>query len=99
METMPLDRETAHHGGDVCVMCVSLAKILQMRVNLCNKCYSDPEAKKMREEKKAARSKCTIDRCGGIEVRSYGLCGKHYKKSVEEVKAKMKVATDGNFAI
>ena len=68
-------------------------------VHQCRKCYYDPEDKKMREEKKAARSKCTIDGCGGIEVRSYGLCGKHYKKSVEEVKAKMKVATDGNFAI
>ena len=22
IKTMPLDRETAHHGGDVCVMCV-----------------------------------------------------------------------------
>ena len=29
METMMLDRKTAHHGGDVCVMCVSLAKSLQ----------------------------------------------------------------------
>jgi hypothetical protein len=26
METMPLDGKTAHHGGDVCVMCVSIAK-------------------------------------------------------------------------
>ena len=63
------------------------------RVNQCNKFYSDPEAKKMREEKMAARPKCTIDGCGGIEARLYGLCGKHYKKSVEEAnKAKMKVA-------
>ena len=47
----------------------------------------------MREEKMAARPKCTIDGCGGIEARLYGLCGKHYKKSVEEAnKAKMKVA-------
>jgi hypothetical protein len=28
IKTMPLDGKTAHHGGDVCVMCVSLAKIL-----------------------------------------------------------------------
>ena len=28
METMPLDGKMAHHGGDVCVMCVSLAKSL-----------------------------------------------------------------------
>ena len=28
MDTMPLDGKTAHHGGDVCVMCVSLAKSL-----------------------------------------------------------------------
>ena len=53
----------------------------------------------MREGKKATVSKCSIDGCRGNEFRSYGLCGKHYKKSVEEVKAKMKVATDGNFAI
>jgi hypothetical protein len=28
METMPLDGKTAHHGGDVFVMCVLLAKSL-----------------------------------------------------------------------
>jgi hypothetical protein len=28
METMALDGKTAHHGGDVCVMCVLLAKSL-----------------------------------------------------------------------
>jgi hypothetical protein len=28
METMPLDGKTAHRGGDVCVMCVTLAKSL-----------------------------------------------------------------------
>jgi hypothetical protein len=28
METMLLDKKTAHHGGDVCVMCVLLAKSL-----------------------------------------------------------------------
>jgi hypothetical protein len=28
METMPLDGKMAHHGGDVCVMCVLLAKSL-----------------------------------------------------------------------
>ena len=28
METMPLYGEMAHHGGDVCEMCVSLAKSL-----------------------------------------------------------------------
>ena len=26
METMPLDGKMAHHGGDVCVMCVLLGK-------------------------------------------------------------------------
>ena len=26
MKTMLLDGKTAHHGGDVCVMCVLLAK-------------------------------------------------------------------------
>ncbi len=31
METMLLDGNTAHHGGDVCVMCVSLAKSLPSR--------------------------------------------------------------------
>jgi len=29
METMPLDGEMTHHGGDVCVMCALLAKSLQ----------------------------------------------------------------------
>jgi len=28
METMQLDEKMAHHGGDVCVMCVLLAKSL-----------------------------------------------------------------------
>ena len=28
METMPLDGEMAYPGGDVCVMCVQLAKSL-----------------------------------------------------------------------
>jgi hypothetical protein len=28
MKTMMLEGKTAHHGGDVCVMCVSLAKSL-----------------------------------------------------------------------
>ena len=69
------------------------------RGNQCFKCYYNPEAKKMREEKKAARPKCTINGCGGNEFRSYGLCDKHYKKSVKDAKAKMKVATDGNFGI
>ena len=40
------------------------------RVNQCRKCYSNPEAKKMREATKAARSKCSIDGCKGNEVRS-----------------------------
>ncbi len=43
------------------------------RVHKCRKCYYDPEEKKMREEKKAARPKCRIDGCGGNELRSYGL--------------------------
>jgi len=51
----------------------------------------------MRERKKAALSKCSIDGCRGNEFRSYGFCGKHYNKSVEDAKAKMKVATDNNF--
>jgi hypothetical protein len=67
------------------------------RVNQCYKCYDHPEAKKMREAKKAARPKCSIYGCGGNEVRSYGLGIKHYRKRVEDAKAKMKVATDGNF--
>jgi hypothetical protein len=34
-----------------------------------------------------------------VQLRSYGLCNKHYRKSVEYPKAKKKVAiaTDGNF--
>ena len=44
------------------------------RVNQCRKCYHDPEEKKMREEKKAARPKCTIDGCIGNKFKSYGLC-------------------------
>ncbi len=67
------------------------------RVNQCYKCYDHPKAKKMREAKKAARPKCSIYGCGGNEFRSYGLFIKHYRKSVEDAKAKMKVATDGNF--
>ena len=51
----------------------------------------------MREAKKAAVTKCIIYGCGGNELRSYRLCGKQYRKSVEDAKAKMKVATDGNF--
>ena len=57
------------------------------RMNQCRECYYDPEEKKMREEKKAARPKCKIDGCGGNELRSYGLCENHYKKSFEEAKA------------
>ncbi len=56
-----------------------------------------PEEKKMMEAKKAAVSTCSIDMCRGNEVRLYELCGKHYKKSVEDTKAKMMVATDDNF--
>jgi hypothetical protein len=67
------------------------------RGNQCRKCYEHPEAKKMREEKKAASPKCRIDGCGGNECRSYGLCQKHYRKRNEDAKAEMKVATDGNF--
>ena len=50
------------------------------------KCYYHPDAKKMREAKKAAVPKCSIDGCGGNELRSYGLCNKHYRKSVEDAK-------------
>jgi hypothetical protein len=67
------------------------------RVNQCLKCYYHPEEKKMREAKKAAAPKCRINGCGGNEFRSYGLCGKHYRKRNEDAKAEMKVATDGNF--
>jgi hypothetical protein len=67
------------------------------RVNQCRKCYEHPKEKKMREAKKAARQKCSIDGCIGNEIRSYRLCDKHDRKSVENAKAKMKVANDGNF--
>jgi hypothetical protein len=49
----------------------------------------------MREGKKAVVPKFSIYGCG--ELRSYGLCDKHYWKRVKGAKAKMKVATDGNF--
>jgi hypothetical protein len=65
--------------------------------NQCRKCYNHPDEKKMREAKKAAKPKCTIDGCGRSELRSYGLCDKHYKERNEEAKAEMKVPTDGNF--
>ena len=58
------------------------------RGNQCRKCYEHPEAEKIREEKKAARPKCTINGCGGNELRSYELCSKHYRKSVKDAKAK-----------
>jgi hypothetical protein len=61
------------------------------RGNQCINCYYDPEEKKMRKEKKAARPKCRIDGCGGNECRSYGLCQKHYRKRNEDAKAEMKV--------
>jgi hypothetical protein len=67
------------------------------RGNQCTKCYYDPDEKKTREAKKAAKPKCTIDGCGRSELRSYGLCEKHYKERNEEAKAEMKVPTDGNF--
>ena len=67
------------------------------RVNQCYKCYSIPEEKKMREANKAALPKCSIYGCGGNELRAYGLCRKHYRKNVKDAKAKIKVATDGNF--
>ena len=69
------------------------------RVNQCRTCYYNPEAKKMREAKKAALPTCSIDGCRGNELRSCRLCYKHYRKSVEDTKAKMKAATDGNFII
>jgi hypothetical protein len=34
METMPLEEKTAHHGRDVCVMCVLQAKSLHLGVKL-----------------------------------------------------------------
>jgi hypothetical protein len=34
METIPLEEKMAHHGGDVCVMCVLLAKSLHLGVKL-----------------------------------------------------------------
>jgi hypothetical protein len=51
----------------------------------------------MREAKKAAVPKCSIYGCEGNELRSYGLCDKHYRKRNEDTMAKMKVANDGNF--
>ncbi len=58
------------------------------RGNQCRKCYFKPEAKKMREQEKAARPKCTIKGCVGNEFKSYELCRKLYKKSAEDAKAK-----------
>ena len=54
--------------------------------NQCRKCYNDPEEKKMREEKHAARPRCTTNGCRH-ELRLYGLCQKHYNESLEEAKA------------
>jgi hypothetical protein len=67
------------------------------RVNQCYKCYDHPEAKKMREEKKAAIPECRIDGCRGNEFRLYGLCQAHYRKINTDAKAEVKVETDGNF--
>jgi hypothetical protein len=58
------------------------------RGNQWRKCYDHPDEKKMREEKKAARPKCTINGCVRNELRSYKLCSKHYEKNVEDAKAK-----------
>ena len=41
------------------------------RGNQWRKCYDHPDEKKMREEKKAARPKCTINGCVRNELRSY----------------------------
>jgi hypothetical protein len=41
------------------------------RGNQCRKCYDCPEEKKMRDEKKAARPKCTINGCKYTESRAY----------------------------
>ena len=54
-------------GGRVCGREIEL-------VNQCKKCYRHPDAKKMREAKKAEKSKCRINGCGGNEFRSYRLC-------------------------
>ena len=40
-------------------------------VHQCRKCYYDPEEKKMREEKYAAKPKCTINGCKYTEYRAY----------------------------
>ena len=48
------------------------------RGELCRKCYYSPEMKKERKEKNAAKPKCRVDGCDGVEHRGYGLCKKHY---------------------
>ena len=53
-------------------------KVKFFRGNQCLTCYRHPDEKNMREAKKAAEPKCTIDGCGRNEYRSYGLCNKHY---------------------
>jgi hypothetical protein len=63
-------------------------------VNQCKKCYRHPDAKKMREAKKAEKSKCRINGCGGNEFRSYGLCQTHYRKRNTDAKAEVKVSTE-----
>ena len=65
-------------GGRVCGRKIE-------KVNQCRKCYYHPEAKKMREAKKSAEPKCTIDGCRGNDYRSYRLC----KKKSKEAKAKI----------
>ncbi len=59
---------------------------------------NNPEAKKMREEEKAARPKCTINGCGGNEY-SYGLCVNHYGKSKKDAKAKKTMTEIGRVQI
>jgi hypothetical protein len=68
-------------GGRVC------GRVIE-RGNQCRKCSDHPDEKKIRAAKKAARPKCTINGCRLNELRSYGLCEKHYKDSVKDAKAK-----------
>ena len=59
-------------GGLVC------EKVKFYQGNQCRTCDDHPDKKRMREAKKAAEPKCTIDGCRRTEYRSCRLCSKHY---------------------